>query len=271
LGGWKTQTEEVLREVCDSEKRYAFIGGLMPPVYTEEGRQKMSDLRNTTCPACLSGTLKRHAFQSSVVHAGVKDAIQQAKLVCSHCGIELFDETCSRENRRSLVVFQKRVDGVPTGAEIKAMRLRAKLSSERAGRLLGGGPKAFSKYENEEIVPTGGMLTIMRLLIAYPAAINLVLAAKGEAMQSPVILFAAGANVIARGEVSLNTEALKISEKIVQLDATGVLGVPVAERRMAMQRALAADELFTYPTSGSRQQGRSGLPYGLSSINGIPL
>lgn len=131
------------------------------------------------CPACAQDSLKREGYFRTVEHKGSSGKIKQFKNVCGNCHIELFDEDCSRENRRSWVVFQKHVEGVPTGAEIKAMRIAVGLTSEDAGNLLGGGPKAFSKYENEEIVPHGAMRTLLLTLIKFPNLIHEIKLAKG--------------------------------------------------------------------------------------------
>jgi HTH-type transcriptional regulator/antitoxin MqsA len=46
------------------------------------------------------------------------------------------------------------------------MRKAARLTQEDAGELFGGGPVAFSKYENDDLVPDEGMINLLRLAIA---------------------------------------------------------------------------------------------------------
>lgn len=132
------------------------------------------------CPACEEGRLRRKAYERLVEHRGVSGHIQQFKRTCDHCGIDLFDEQTARENKRAWVSFQKQVDGVPIGEQIRAMRKLIGLTSEQAGELLGGGPKAFSKYENDELVPSGAMRTMLNYLLRYPERINDVLKANGK-------------------------------------------------------------------------------------------
>lgn len=131
------------------------------------------------CSACDGGALFREGYLKNVEHRGVKGKIRHFKNTCNNCRIQLFDEDCSRENRRSWVVFQKEVEGVPTGPQIKKLRTSLHLTSEQAGSLLGGGPKAFSKYENEEIVPQGAMRTLLVTLIKFPQVVELIKQAKG--------------------------------------------------------------------------------------------
>lgn len=59
--------------------------------------------------------------------------------------------------------------------EIRAIRLSLGLSQVEAGELLGGGPRAFTKYESGRVKPSAGVVTSLRLLEAHPrmlASIN---------------------------------------------------------------------------------------------------
>jgi DNA-binding transcriptional regulator YiaG len=55
--------------------------------------------------------------------------------------------------------------------EIRRIRERLGLSQAEAGELLGGGPRAFTKYENGTIKPAASVANILRLLDANPAAL----------------------------------------------------------------------------------------------------
>lgn len=46
------------------------------------------------------------------------------------------------------------------------MRRAAHLTQEQAGALFGGGPVAFSKYENDDLIPDEAMANLLRLAIA---------------------------------------------------------------------------------------------------------
>ena len=53
--------------------------------------------------------------------------------------------------------------------EIRALRKRLGLSQVEAGELLGGGPRAFAKYEAGSLRPAASLVTALRLLEAEPA------------------------------------------------------------------------------------------------------
>jgi HTH-type transcriptional regulator/antitoxin MqsA len=53
-------------------------------------------------------------------------------------------------------------------AEIRAIRLRLRLSQRKAGEILGGGPRAFQKYESGEVIVSKPMAQLLRLLDRDP-------------------------------------------------------------------------------------------------------
>ena len=56
--------------------------------------------------------------------------------------------------------------------EIRAIRTDLGLSQVEAGKLLGGGPRAFTKYEAGTVKPAASVVTLLRLLEANPDMIN---------------------------------------------------------------------------------------------------
>jgi HTH-type transcriptional regulator / antitoxin MqsA len=175
----------------------------------------MKSQSHQVCPACTRGQLHKTEYQKQVEYRSRKREIPQIMLQCDHCKAALFDEECGRFNRRAYIRFQKEVDGVPTGPQIRDLRIKLNLTSEKAGVLLGGGPKAFSKYENEEIVPRGAMRTLLNYLIAHPERIDEVLEANGK---KPTGQFARQADV----ELVHSTMSSSMAAGSWQLPPTGI-------------------------------------------------
>ena len=57
--------------------------------------------------------------------------------------------------------------------EIRAIRKELGLSQVEAGELLGGGPRAFTKYEAGTVKPAASVVNLLRLLEANPAALTI--------------------------------------------------------------------------------------------------
>jgi len=61
-------------------------------------------------------------------------------------GVHIGEDIGSRRSRHCRA--QAEVQGVLKPDEVRAIRLRLKLSQRKAGEILGGGPRAFQKYES---------------------------------------------------------------------------------------------------------------------------
>jgi HTH-type transcriptional regulator/antitoxin MqsA len=69
---------------------------------------------------------------------------------------------------RALTELKAEVHGVLKPDEVRAIRLRLKLSQRKAGEILGGGPRAFQKYESGEVLVSRPMTQLLRLLDRDP-------------------------------------------------------------------------------------------------------
>ena len=57
-------------------------------------------------------------------------------------------------------------------AEIRSIRKRLKLTQVQAGNILGGGKKAFQKYESGETLPCRAISNLLRVLSKEPSLLN---------------------------------------------------------------------------------------------------
>ena len=56
--------------------------------------------------------------------------------------------------------------------EIRSIRKRLKLTQVQAGIILGGGKRAFQKYENGDVLPSRAISNLLRLLSVNPALLG---------------------------------------------------------------------------------------------------
>ena len=70
-----------------------------------------------------------------------------------------------------------------TPEEVRAIREGLGLTQVEAGELLGGGPRAFTKYEAGAVKPAAAVINLLRLLEASPAAIT---ALGGKSVSRPM-------------------------------------------------------------------------------------
>ena len=72
-----------------------------------------------------------------------------------------------------------------TADEIRAIRRNLGLTQAEAGELLGGGPRAFTKYESGAIKPSASIINLLRLLEASPRMIETLGGPKMQPMSNP--------------------------------------------------------------------------------------
>ncbi|MEO6320504.1 MAG: type II toxin-antitoxin system MqsA family antitoxin [Polaromonas sp.] len=116
------------------------------------------------CPICGEGHVTAQVQEIESDYKGHKAMLPLHYRLCNVCTSDFAGAPESKLNRRALMAFRKRVDGLLTGAEITALRKQYQMTQGQAARLFGGGPVAFSKYENDDVAQSEPMDTLLRLV-----------------------------------------------------------------------------------------------------------
>ena len=116
------------------------------------------------CSVCGEGHVTAHVDQVESEYKGQTAMVPLHFQVCDVCTSDFAGAEESRMNKRAVMAFRKSVDGLLTGTEIRALRDKYKLTQGQAAKLFGGGPVAFSKYENEDVAHSEAMDTLLRLV-----------------------------------------------------------------------------------------------------------
>lgn len=117
-----------------------------------------------TCPICGEGLVTAQMQMAESEYKGHKTDLPLHFQQCDTCTSDFAGAAESKQNRRILMAWRKQVDGLLAGAEITALRERYKLTQKQAAQLFGGGPVAFSKYENDDVMQSESMDTLLRLV-----------------------------------------------------------------------------------------------------------
>ena len=74
---------------------------------------------------------------------------------------------------RQLNVLKARSEGLLQPHEIKRIRRKLRLTQVDAGNLIGGGPRAFQKYEAADLLPSRAISSALVLLDSAPEMLQL--------------------------------------------------------------------------------------------------
>lgn len=141
------------------------------------------------CPLCGEGHVSTHSEMVESEYKAHKVMLPLVFKQCDACGSDFAGAAESKQNKRAVLAWRKQVDGLLTGEEITALRKQYKLTQGQAAKLFGGGPVAFSKYENDDVAQSEAMDTLLRLVRRSPQAFWALVAEKSmesEFMGEPI-------------------------------------------------------------------------------------
>ena len=73
---------------------------------------------------------------------------------------------------RALNRLKAGAEGLLSSDEIKRIRQKLGLTQEQAGELIGGGPRAFQKYEADDLLPSRAVSSALALLDRDPGGLS---------------------------------------------------------------------------------------------------
>lgn len=135
------------------------------------------------CLICGEGHVTHHVDQFESEYKGQKAMLPSHYKLCDTCHSDFAGSAEGKLNKRAIMAFRKSVDGLLTGTEIVALRKQYSLTQDQAAQLFGGGPVAFSKYENDDVSQSEAMDSLLRLVRASEAAFEVLVNVKGMAAE----------------------------------------------------------------------------------------
>ena len=131
------------------------------------------------CAICGEGHITAQVRAVETEYKGIKSLLPMHYQLCDTCTSDYAGMAESKLNKRIVMAFRKQVDGLLTGDEITALRKQYKITQAQAANLFGGGPVAFSKYENDDVAQSEAMDTLLRLVRRSPEAFWALVEEKG--------------------------------------------------------------------------------------------
>jgi len=88
-----------------------------------------------------------------------------------------------KQSDRMLNRLKAKVESLLEPKEIRRIRKKLKLTQEQAGQLIGGGPRAFQKYETGDLLPSRAISSALTLLDHDPDGLTLLKARQERSNQ----------------------------------------------------------------------------------------
>ncbi|MCF8076637.1 MAG: type II toxin-antitoxin system MqsA family antitoxin [Desulfotignum sp.] len=125
------------------------------------------------CPVCGSKNIEMQITSEIFEYKGHHKTIDGCeKFVCKNCEESFFTDETSKRNEKIVRDFHREVDGLLTSAEMLKIRTSLGFTQKAFGELLGGGPKAFAKYESCVLTQSKAMDNLIRIVDSIPGAIE---------------------------------------------------------------------------------------------------
>jgi HTH-type transcriptional regulator/antitoxin MqsA len=142
------------------------------------------------CPEC-GGPMVRETRPAKIEYKGHHVMVDTDALWCTECGESIVEGAALMAQDRAYRTLKAKVDGVLTPEEVISIREKLGLTQRAAGDILGGGPRAFQKYEKGDVAVSAPMSNLLRLLANDPKRLRelLEIAPKAKA-HSPVAVAA---------------------------------------------------------------------------------
>jgi HTH-type transcriptional regulator / antitoxin MqsA len=99
---------------------------------------------------------------------------------CDECDEGIHTGKDMKVSDRMLNRLRARSEGLLEPEEIRRIRKKLRLSQEAAGLLIGGGRRAFQKYESGDMLPSRAIVSVLMLLDASPQALEVLAERHGK-------------------------------------------------------------------------------------------
>ncbi|MBF0182490.1 MAG: type II toxin-antitoxin system MqsA family antitoxin [Magnetococcales bacterium] len=125
----------------------------------------------TTCHEC-GQTMVRDSRPVVLNYAGQSITVDLSGWYCA-CGESVHSGKEMTVSDRALNLLKARAGGLLEPSRIRAIREKLGLSQRKASQIIGGGPNAFHKYEQGDVLVSRAASNLLRLLDANPGQLTL--------------------------------------------------------------------------------------------------
>ncbi|MEZ4754152.1 MAG: type II toxin-antitoxin system MqsA family antitoxin [Bdellovibrionota bacterium] len=120
------------------------------------------------CPNCKKGSLTRKTIKETYEYKGQSIDLDQPGEFCNSCEEGILNSNDMKQTEAAIHDWQAKIDGFLPSQEVRRIRKKLGLTQHKAAKIFGGGPNAFSRYENGEALQIKATDNLLRLLDRHP-------------------------------------------------------------------------------------------------------
>jgi len=137
-------------------------------------------MTNPVCPR-TGAPMHREVRPITLTYRGKSITFDMPGWYCEASDESIHTGADMKVSDRALNRLKAQADGLLEPIEIRRIRKKLGLTQEQAGQLIGGGPRAFQKYETGDLLPSRAISSALALLDHDPSAITVLKARQGAA------------------------------------------------------------------------------------------
>ena len=136
-------------------------------------------MTNPVCPKTGS-PMRRDVRPMVLNYKGENTTFDMPGWYCDSSDESIHTGEDMRVSDRMLNRLKARTEGLLEPEEIRRIRKKLHLTQEAAGMLIGGGPRAFQKYESGDLLPSRAISSALALLDHEPEALTVLKARRNK-------------------------------------------------------------------------------------------
>ena len=127
-------------------------------------------MSNPVCPK-TGVPMRRGVRPMTIEYKRARATFDMPGWYCDASGESIHTGKDMKASDRALNRLKASAEGLLLPEEIKRIRKKLRLTQEAAGELIGGGPRAFQKYEAGDLLPSRAISSALTLLDRDPAGL----------------------------------------------------------------------------------------------------
>ncbi|OPX96471.1 MAG: Antitoxin MqsA [Syntrophorhabdus sp. PtaU1.Bin002] len=141
-------------------------------------------MNNPVCPK-TGAPMYRDTRPMTLTYKGESITFDMPGWYCDSSDESIHTGQDMKVSDRMLTRLKARAEGLLEPDEVRRIRKKLGMSQTEAGQMIGGGPRAFQKYESGDLLPSRAISSALALLDHDPKGLAVLKARQGKAARPP--------------------------------------------------------------------------------------